>query len=109
MFICVENLKFKETRSSMDPDCFLLDLSIKNVIPYFLRLSMDRKTKEIIQIVVCMDESSNYFIESYDLFMDLSEEIQQEKEHGYSLFYSFIEKDAAVRMNLLFVGSEVTL
>lgn len=103
VFICVENLSFKETMNSMDPGVFLLDLSIKEVVPYFIRLSVDRATKTIIQIVVCMDEKAHYFIESYDLFMDLSEEIEREKENDYSLFYSFIKNDAATRMNLLFI------
>ncbi|MDA1569376.1 hypothetical protein PDK93_25340 [Bacillus cereus] len=109
MFICVENLSFKETKKSMNPNCFILDLSIKDVVPYFLRLVMDRKTKTIIQIVVCMDENTNYYIESYDLFMDLSEEIEQEKERGYVLFYLFVRRDAAARMNLLFIESEMMI
>ncbi len=103
VFICAENLTFKEIINSMNPDVFLLDLSIKGVIPYFIRLSMDRKTKMIIKILVCVDEKVNCHIESYDLFIDLSEEIEQEKERGHSLFYSFVRSDAAVRMNLLFV------
>lgn len=103
VFICVEKMKFKEINNSMDPGCFLLDLSIKDVIPYFVRISMDRKTKTIIQVVVCVDENVNYHIESFDPFMDLSEEIEREKENDYSLFYSFIKNDAAARMNLLFI------
>ncbi|GCF76319.1 MULTISPECIES: hypothetical protein [Bacillus cereus group] len=109
MFICAENLNFKETMNSMDPNAFLLDLSVKDVISYFLRLSMDRKTKTIIQVLVCFDENSNYYIESFDPFMDLSEEIEREKEQGYASFYSFIKNDAAVRMNLLFVKGGETI
>ncbi|MGR9594429.1 hypothetical protein [Bacillus thuringiensis] len=109
MFICVENLIFRETMNSMEPGCFLLDLSVKDVMPYFLRLSMDRKTKEIIQIVVCLDENSDVFIESFDSFADLSAEIEREKENGYRSFYSFIKDDAATRMNLLFIERGVEM
>lgn len=103
VFICVEKLNFKETMNSMDPGVFLLDLSIKNVTTYFLRLSIDRKTKMIIQVLVCFDENTNHFIESFDPFIDLTEEIEQEKENEYALFYSFVRNDAAARMNLLFI------
>ncbi|MCC2380950.1 hypothetical protein LKM00_26495 [Bacillus wiedmannii] len=107
MFICVENLSFRETMNSMDPEYFIMDLSVKDVMPYFLRLSMDRKTKEIIQIVVCLDENSDVFIESFDPFADLYAEIGEEKENGYRSFYSFINNDPSARMNLLFIEREV--